>query len=395
MISMNGRFKHEKRFLLFIPEYVLGGAETQFRYLIDYAEKNSWKLDVIVGHRVKKDDELLREAVKYMKNVRFYEFDWRNADNKKLLLDTAIYILRNYPRVRYSACLIHYLPDLILAPILKLLGIYVIYSERLDASAVSQDFLLKKCLWFCNRILANSPYAKKELEQMTGRNVGLIRNGKPDMEMFPLKENRKIDRILIPANIDFRKNQMLVLRYLKRHPDFHGKLVLAGYLIDKTYWFKLIHFIKINNLQDKVEFLGYVEDLKGEYRKADLVILPSLSEGTPNVVLEAYTYGRPVIVSDIGAERDIVRNPSLRFGVKNVAELGECIQYVQGLSDEAYRQLLEENHWFVLKNYNIEEMAEAFYRELSEGKRYSLWKPGIMRLAHFHKITAIRKGNVK
>ena len=395
MISMNGRFKHEKRFLLFIPEYVLGGAETQFRYLIDYAEKNKWKLDVAVGHRVKKDDELLREAIKHMKNVRFYEFDWRNASNKKLLLDTAIYILRSFPRVRYSACLIHHPADLVLAPILKLLGIYVIYSERLDASAVSRDFWLRKCLWFCNRILANSPYAKKELELMTGRNVGLIRNGKPDMEMFPIKEGRKIDRILIPANIYPRKNQMLMLRYLKRHPDFRGKLVLAGYLTDKTYWFKLIHFIKINNLQDKVEFLGYVEDLKEEYRKADLVILPSLAEGSPNVVLEAYTCGRPVIVSDIEAERDIVRNPRLRFGVKNVTELEACIQYVQGLSDEAYRQLLEENHRFVLKNYNIEEMAEAFYRELSEGTRCSLWKPGIMRFTHFYKDTAIRKGNEK
>lgn len=53
-MSMNGRFKQEKRFLLFMPDYALGGAETQFRYLIDYAEKNAWKLDVIVGHRIKK-----------------------------------------------------------------------------------------------------------------------------------------------------------------------------------------------------------------------------------------------------------------------------------------------------------------------------------------------------
>lgn len=40
---------------------------------------------------------------------------------------------------------------------------------------------------------------------------------------------------------------------------------------------------------------------------------PSRVEGTPNVVMEAYAYGSPVIVSDIEAERDIVRNLNLRF----------------------------------------------------------------------------------
>lgn len=385
--------KRENRFLLFTPEYVLGGAETQFRYLIDYAEKHTWKLDVIVGHRVKKDDELLREAIKHMKSVRFYEFDWRNADNKKMFLDTSIYILRNFPRVRYSACLIHHTQDLILTPMLRLFGIYVIYSERVDAAVIFQNSLLRKYLWCCDSISSNSLYAQKELKRLTRRKVGLIRNGKPVVDMFPMKGSRQIERILIPANIDPRKNQMLILQYLKRHPDFQGKLIFAGYPVNKTYLFKLIHYIKTNNLQDKIEFLGYVDDLKEEYGKADLVILPSLAEGTPNVVLEAYAYGRPVIVSDIEAERDVVRNSHLRFGVKSVTELDGCIQYVQGLSGEAYRQMLRENRQFVLQNYNIEEMVEAFYKELSEGKRCSLWKLGIMRLEHAFKDTAIRKEN--
>ena len=31
-------YKREKRILLLMPEYVLGGAETQLRYFIEYAE---------------------------------------------------------------------------------------------------------------------------------------------------------------------------------------------------------------------------------------------------------------------------------------------------------------------------------------------------------------------
>lgn len=93
----------------------------------------------------------------------------------------------------------------------------------------------------------------------------------------------------------------------------------------------------------------------------------------------------PVFVSNIEAERDVVLSPHLRFGVESVTGLGECIQYVQGLSVEEYRRLLEKNRRFVLQNYSIERMAEAFYKELSDGKRCSLWKLGIMRLAHLIK----------
>ena len=39
-------------------EYVLGGAETQFRYLIDYAEQHKWKMDVVIVHDSKKNDEM-------------------------------------------------------------------------------------------------------------------------------------------------------------------------------------------------------------------------------------------------------------------------------------------------------------------------------------------------
>ena len=90
--------------------------------------------------------------------------------------------------------------------------------------------------------------------------------------------------------------------------------------------------------------------------------MPSLAEGTPNVVLEAYAYGRPVIVSDIEMERDIVRNPKLRFKVNDPEGIGKCIEYVQEMSEDSYKHLIEKNRKFVVQNYSIGKMAESFYR---------------------------------
>ena len=137
---------YERRFLLFMPEYVAGGAETQFRYLIDYAEENKWNLDVIIEHRTKKKIEILPKSVREMKNVRVYELDWRKADYMKMRYDVMVHILRKTPHIQYSTCLIYYPSDLALAPLLRSMGIHVIYSERTAGSAISQNRLFQKYL---------------------------------------------------------------------------------------------------------------------------------------------------------------------------------------------------------------------------------------------------------
>ena len=141
--------------------------------------------------------------------------------------------------------------------------------------------------------------------------------------------------------------------------------MFAGLVEDKAYHGRLRQFVRKNGLQDKVEFLGQTADMAQEYRKADLVLLPSFAEGTPNVVLEAYLYGRPVIVSDINVERDIVPDPRLRFGVNDALGIGECIRYVQEMPEAAYSHMIAKNRRIVLKNYGIEQMAERFYAVLS------------------------------
>lgn len=354
---MGRHLAREKRILLLMREYVLGGAETQFRYLIEYAESHQWKLDVVIEHDLKKVDGTLKKVAGNAVNVRFYEL---HGDRIQVLA----YIIKNIFRVRYSAVLIYYPFQLALAPLIRMFGIPVVYSERVDASGIAGNPHFQKYLKSCRYITANSRYAQRELEKLTGRKVTLIRNGKPAVAMLPRKESRQITRILVPARIAPPKNQMLPLNYIKNCRDFSGKIVFAGMAEDKAYYGKLRQFVRKHGLQDKVEFLGYVHDMEQEYRKADLILLPSFAEGTPNVVLEAYAYGRSVIVSDINVERDIVSDSRLRFAVNDPAGIGECIKYIQEMSDETYRLLIEKNRKIVLQNYSIEKMAESFYRVL-------------------------------
>ncbi len=57
-----------------------------------------------------------------------------------------------------------------------------------------------------------------------------------------------------------------------------------------------------------LNFLGFADDdkLNELYRTNDVFVLPTLFEGMPTVVLEAMAHGMPIIVTDVGATREMV-----------------------------------------------------------------------------------------
>lgn len=61
-------------------------------------------------------------------------------------------------------------------------------------------------------------------------------------------------------------------------------------------------------LADRVAFLGYVEDMPEMYKNADIVVQSSLTEGLPNVVLEAALLGIPVLATDVGGTREVIEH---------------------------------------------------------------------------------------
>ncbi|MGO1368555.1 glycosyltransferase [Senegalia sp. (in: firmicutes)] len=66
---------------------------------------------------------------------------------------------------------------------------------------------------------------------------------------------------------------------------------------------KLKTLVKEKGLEKRIIFKGYVplgEMLFEIYRESDIFILPSISEGTPRVLIEAMANGMPVIATDVG-----------------------------------------------------------------------------------------------
>lgn len=351
----------KKRILLFMPEYVWGGAETQFRFLIDWAENNSWPLDVVIEHMYQTSYD--NNNITSYKCVRFFDFQWHDASLRKKKFDIIRFLLKNCIKdyIQYNKCLIYLPNDIEWTSVLKCFGIKIVYSERNDASFIlMRPNYFKKLIQF-DCVIANSLVAQTKMKSVLKRDVIYIRNGKQIPDNIDIKPDHRIKKILVPATINTHKNQLMVLKFLYENRDFQGTILFAGQIASKIYASRLRGFIRKHKLQNRVKLLSYVEDLGPLYRTADLVILPSFVEGTPNVVLEAFAYCRPVIVSDIDVERDLVRNPNMRFNPRSPQEIMDCIRYIESMSDAVYRRMVKMNREFVIENYNVGQMVKAYH----------------------------------
>jgi glycosyltransferase involved in cell wall biosynthesis len=80
-------------------------------------------------------------------------------------------------------------------------------------------------------------------------------------------------------------------------------------------------------LAGAVFFTGHVSGLGDYYRAMDLVALPSLSEGMPNVALEAMMFEKPVVASRVGGMPEVVVEGETGFMVTagNAASLAAAL----------------------------------------------------------------------
>jgi glycosyltransferase involved in cell wall biosynthesis len=64
---------------------------------------------------------------------------------------------------------------------------------------------------------------------------------------------------------------------------------------------------RLSSLRGRVGLLGHREDVAGLLKAANLLVLPSLWEGMPNVVLEAMAARRAVVATSVEGTEDLVR----------------------------------------------------------------------------------------
>ena len=148
------------------------------------------------------------------------------------------------------------------------------------------------------------------------------------------------------------------------HSTFLEKLKLSAY---GKY---LNQLIKKNKLQDKVHFLGRLNDkeMKDRFLKSHMYLCPSAIENSPNSLGEAMLLGVPCVAADVGGISSIFENgkDGILYEVGNVETLAKSVNRIFENPDETemFRKNARE-HALVTPNpdENFKRLLEI-YREI-------------------------------
>ncbi|NWF75466.1 MAG: glycosyltransferase family 4 protein [Nitrospirae bacterium] len=128
-------------------------------------------------------------------------------------------------------------------------------------------------------------------------------------------------------------------------------------------------YIMENSLEKCIINNGWVEGRAKEniFRKADIFVLPSYAEGMPISILEAFSYGLPIVATKISCVPAIVEDGINGFLIEpgNRKELLEKISVL--INNKYLRESMSKNNLLKVKHYSPEVIAgrwENLYKDL-------------------------------
>lgn len=89
-----------------------------------------------------------------------------------------------------------------------------------------------------------------------------------------------------------------------------------------------------------VDWFGYQDDVSPLYRQMSVLLIPSRSEGLPNVALEAMAHGVPVVGTSVGGVPEVITDASTGFLVSSGDVDALAFRVLELLRDATLRQRL-------------------------------------------------------
>lgn len=251
-------------------------------------------------------------------------------------------------------------------------------ASRVVATSHSPDRLHQKWGWFARLMLTLGERAALTFPHTT---VTVSR----DLQRYCRETYRKATHY-IPNGVEepqLRKASLITAEYglegddyflvvsrLVRHKGIHyliqayrdldtdKKLVIVG---DSAYTDDYVAELKaLAGHDQRIIFTGYQTGkiLEELFSNCALYIQPSESEGLSVAVLEAGSYGRPVLGSDIPSNSEVLLGRGFLFENRNVADLAEQLYRLErrtDLCEKSGREL--RSH--ILANYDWEQITDA------------------------------------
>ena len=200
-------------------------------------------------------------------------------------------------------------------------------------------------------VVSTSIYEKEVLKPKQlkdrGKPFQFLFVGRPSLE-------KGFDTLLAALKIIYKNNKDI-------------KLTCVGF--DKATFQKFWSFKDLEGLEEIIDFKGEIpfsEALFSIYKQSDALVLPSRSEGTPRVLVEARAFGCPVIATNVGGIPTSVTDSydGLLFEAGDESGLAE--KMTQFLNQEDLRHQMRLNGLKTVQNMTMEKFTQTFVDSINK-----------------------------
>lgn len=131
---------------------------------------------------------------------------------------------------------------------------------------------------------------------------------------------------------------------------------------------RLMQYITEKKLSEKVIMKDWImhEELSDYLNELKLLILPSYTEGLPNILLEAMACGTPVLATSVGAIPDIINDNENGFLMENNSSESISLNVTRAINHQDLIAIADNTKNLIKKEFSFKATSEKFTKIIEE-----------------------------
>ncbi len=339
-----------KNLILFMPSIDGGGVEKNLIIIANYLIKKFQKVTIITYDK--------RFISKFDNKIKIVSYKKNSSGEKKYY--------------KYFVCLVLLVKEFFKNKKILVLSfqanIYVLFlSTILNFKTIVRSnssptgwttnfvkrFIFKFFFKFASDVIVNSYEFKKLLDREFNTKSIVIYNPLNKKEILKLSKKKvsnfnffkknHINLINVARFTNQKDHNTLLIALNNLKNKFKFNLIIMGYGENKK---SINNFIKKNNLTKRIKVMGFNNNPYKYIKKSDFLILTSIYEGLPNVILEAIVLNKVVISSDCPTgPKEILKNGKygILFKTKSVKDLEKKLLNLKSLNLNKMKKLAQKS----------------------------------------------------
>ncbi|KRL13150.1 hypothetical protein FD38_GL001275 [Levilactobacillus zymae DSM 19395] len=285
-----------------------GGVKTQLDFLNTYLDKKKFDFVVMVSSKRENgipSDYIIEDKLSEIKNpIKFLE---SLMSINKVVKKNQVQIVHAHSTIAGIAMVLYKMIFFSKIPVIFTPHAY--YSEM--DRGVLKNGILRLIERFMNHFFSCVIHVSKEEEGyalrsnlVAGKKSVVVNNGVPKQEL--VNQSHKETTFINVARCADQKNPSKFIdlaQIILNELDCKFVWVGDGPLLESCR-----AKVKKLDLDSKIKFVGYSNNVASYLKKADVYLSTSRYEGLPFSVLEALSYGLPLLLTDIIGHKSLVKN---------------------------------------------------------------------------------------